>query len=136
MSTMPPSPFMTSEEIRSSEPAVSFRLPPGVETAGPISNSAPVAIQAAESCGSTEGRAAGVVPAYLAHGTGSGHCDRKAHSETQAGIKPGPQDHIAEIFVGARKLEDHRFVLDEISFFEAIEEAPLFLRYRSVGYMR
>jgi hypothetical protein len=31
---------------------------------------------------------------------------------------------------------EHRFVLDEISFLEAIEQMPLFLQYRSVGYMR
>lgn len=32
--------------------------------------------------------------------------------------------------------DERRFVLDEITFFEAIEEIPLFLQYRSVGYLK
>lgn len=36
----------------------------------------------------------------------------------------------------AAPVDEHRFVLDEISFLEAIEQMPLFLQYRSVGYMR
>jgi hypothetical protein len=38
---------------------------------------------------------------------------------------------IGEIFVGARKLMDpdeHRFILDEQVFMDAIDEPPLFLR--------
>jgi hypothetical protein len=41
------------------------------------------------------------------------------------------QDCIGEIFVGARKLMDpdeHRFILDEQAFMDAIDEPPLFLR--------
>jgi hypothetical protein len=40
-------------------------------------------------------------------------------------------DCIGEIFVGARKLidpDEHRFVLDEQAFMDAIDEPPLFLR--------
>lgn len=39
----------------------------------------------------------------------------------------GATDCIAEIFIGAAKLE-HRFVLDERAFMEAIEPPPLFLQ--------
>lgn len=39
----------------------------------------------------------------------------------------GAIDHIAEIFVGAAKLEN-RFVLDEQAFMEAIEPPPIFLQ--------
>jgi hypothetical protein len=35
---------------------------------------------------------------------------------------------IGEIFVGALKLDDHRFVLDVERFMIEIEEPPLFLR--------
>jgi hypothetical protein len=37
-------------------------------------------------------------------------------------------DHIHEIFHHARKLMDHRFVLDEQAFMDAIEPPPLFLQ--------
>jgi hypothetical protein len=40
----------------------------------------------------------------------------------------GATDHIHEIFHHARKLMDHRFVLDEQAFMEAIEPPPLFLQ--------
>jgi hypothetical protein len=39
----------------------------------------------------------------------------------------GAIDHIAEIFIGADKLES-RFVLDEEAFMAAVEDLPLFMR--------
>jgi hypothetical protein len=62
-----------------------------------------------------------------AHGLSRQSCPL-SRSET------GPQetiDCIGEIFVGARKLMDpdeHRFILDEQAFMDAIDEPPLFLR--------
>jgi len=43
----------------------------------------------------------------------------------------GATDHIHEIFHFARKLaaDDHRFVLDEAAFMDAIEPPPLFLQH-------
>jgi len=40
----------------------------------------------------------------------------------------GATDHIHEIFVGAEKLDEHRFVLDEEAFVAEVEDVPLFLR--------
>ena len=40
----------------------------------------------------------------------------------------GAIDHIAEIFIGADKLDEHRFVLDEEEFMAAVEDVPLFMR--------
>jgi hypothetical protein len=40
----------------------------------------------------------------------------------------GDVDLIAEIFVGADKLDEHRFVLDEEAFMAAVEDVPLFMR--------
>jgi len=46
----------------------------------------------------------------------------------------GATDLINEIFVGARKWidDDHRFVLNERDFMEALEELPIFLQ-RAAG---
>jgi hypothetical protein len=44
----------------------------------------------------------------------------------------GATDCIGEIFHHARKLMDHRFVLDEAALMEAIEPPPLFLQ-RATG---
>lgn len=42
----------------------------------------------------------------------------------------GATDCISEIFIGARKWidDDHRFVIDEQAFLEAIEPPPLFMQ--------
>jgi hypothetical protein len=50
-------------------------------------------------------------------------------NEPVAGLNSDISD-VHEIFYHARKLvdDDHRFVLDEQAFMEAIEEMPLFLR--------
>ena len=49
-------------------------------------------------------------------------------------LDAGATDHIHEIFHFALKLyeDDHRFVLDEEAFLEAIEPPPLFLQ-RATG---
>ncbi len=49
-------------------------------------------------------------------------------------LDAGATDHIHEIFHYARMLyaDDHRFVLDEQAFMEAIEPPPLFLQ-RATG---
>ena len=102
MTVLPPSPFLTSAEIRSAEPAVASSPSPGVATVGPIAESS-------SSTGGHQGRPA--VPQPLPNYATA-----------------GPTDDICEIFNGARKLDDQRFVLDERAFLEAIEPMPLFLQ--------
>jgi hypothetical protein len=57
-----------------------------------------------------------------------------ATAVTVAADDAGATDHIHEIFIGARKWidDDHRFVLDEKAFMEAIEPPPLFMQ-RAAG---
>lgn len=57
--------------------------------------------------------------------------DKAAASPRQSADAADEFPDIGEIFVGARKLLDpyeHRFVLDEQAFMDAIDEPPLFLR--------
>jgi len=60
------------------------------------------------------------VEAMPAEDSGTGH--------NPAGSDPDDISNIGEIFIGAMRLDDHRFVLDEAAFMEALEEMPLFLR--------
>jgi hypothetical protein len=58
-----------------------------------------------------------------------GRC-QGAPAVNQNPFDAGATDCISEIFVGARKWidEDHRFILDEKAFMEAIDPLPLFLQ--------
>lgn len=51
-----------------------------------------------------------------------------ASTVTVAADDVGATDCIAEIFIGADKLDEHRFVLDEGAFMAEIEDVPLFMR--------
>ena len=51
-----------------------------------------------------------------------------ASTVTVAAGDAGATDCIAEIFIGADRLDEHRFVLDVDRFILDIEEPPLFLR--------
>lgn len=72
----------------------------------------------------------------LSHVSAEGEAAAVIQSEPApaAAADPAPPDdtcHIHEIFHFARKLmgrDEHRFVLDEAAFADAIEELPLFLR--------
>ena len=101
MSTLPQSPFLSAD------------LPLSADTAAALSQPPDAAAELLPDPPSNEGRYQG--------------------ASTDDDWNPEPvdaTDHIHEIFHHARKLcdEDHRFVLDEEAFMEAIEPPPLFLQ--------
>ena len=116
MTTVPPSPFIISACPLTADTA------PAAESRNP---DAAGAIEFQSSCG-------GIFTDDL---TG---CQAKAVPDQAAdvGAAPDPQEtnHIHEIFHFARRLyeDDHRFVLDEKAFYEAIEPPPLFMQ-RATG---
>lgn len=100
--------------------------PPTAETAPASNDWNPEDAGVNDSCGGVERRHAKQAQPSFDGSPGNGSV------ATTVGLAPGPQEtnHIHEIFHYARKLydEDHRFVLDEGAFMEAIEPPPLFMQ--------
>jgi hypothetical protein len=108
MSIFLPSPFLSAELPLSAETAVASVTSPPAAAAGLLPEP------------SNEGRPQGA-PASIS-------------AVTVAAGDAGATDCIGEIFIGARKWidDDHRFVLNERDFMEAIEALPIFLQ-RATG---
>ena len=110
MTTILPSPFLSAEQH-----------PLSAETAAAAVASPPAA-------------AAGLLPDPPSNEGRHQGAPASTSTVTVAAGDAGATDHIHELFYYARKLcdEDHRFVLDEQAFMDAIEPPPLFLQ-RAVG---
>jgi hypothetical protein len=110
MTDIPLSPFLSADQHPlSAETAVASVTSPSAAAAGLLPEPP-----------SNEGRPQGAPASTAAVTVAAGDADAT--------------NHIHEIFVGARKWidDDHRFVLDERAFMDAIEPMPLFLQ-RSTG---
>jgi hypothetical protein len=101
MTTLPQSPFISADRYPPAETAVASVTSPPAAAAGFLPEPP-----------SNEGRPQG------------------APAVDPNPFDAGATDCIGEIFIGARKWidDDHRFVLDEKAFMEAVDPLPLFLQ--------
>jgi hypothetical protein len=137
-----PNPFTDSAASSESaaDTAVAAIQPP-VATAGTLSNSA---LERAIAAGSgaapdlTDPPVAAPVLIDEPPSNEGRYPEAPAVDQPNTAATAGATDCIGEIFHHARKLvaDDHRFVLDEQLFMEAIEPPPLFLQYLRAGFAR